>query len=389
MKPNKIYLSPPDVGSAEIEYVLEAFQSNWVAPAGPNLDAFEQDFAQIVGSKHAVAVSSGTAALHLALRLAGVGPGDEVLCSSLTFVASASPITYLGAKPVFIDSEERSWNMDPALACAAIEQKAKAGKPPKALILVHLYGQAADITPIKACCDKYGVKLIEDAAEALGATYGDASPGSFGLFGIHSFNGNKVASEIIIEHVPDMGGDLLYICIPIISSTNTSDATLILSDIIQTVSTNAPNEGETCNLNISNLNLNNIVPKQPFFAYTGTSGLKGQIIVYGINYAIPLNESTLSILQKIIQIYPLALTGGQLFFNKVGPNNIQLNDGIYISCQPTGSSEEETQVSYNNSSKINNDFAPIFNKTMKIIIICILCVIIFTLLSFGYNYFTK
>jgi hypothetical protein len=206
---------------------------------------------------------------------------------------------------------------------------------------------------------------------------------------LHSFNGNKVASEIIIEHVPDMGGDLLYICIPIISSTNTSDATLILSDIIQTVSTNAPNEGETCNLNISNLNLNNIVPKQPFFAYTGTSGLKGQIIVYGINYAIPLNESTLSILQKIIQIYPLALTGGQLFFNKVGPNNIQLNDGIYISCQPTGSSEEETQVSYNNSSKINNDFAPIFNKTMKIIVICILCVIIFTLLSFGYNYFTK
>ena len=127
MPPNRLYLSPPDVGSAEIELVLEAFQSNWIAPAGPNLDAFEQDFAQLVGSNHAVAVSSGTAALHLALRLAGVGPGDEVLCSSLTFVASAAPITYLGAKPVFIDSEERSWNMDPALACAVIEQKAKAG----------------------------------------------------------------------------------------------------------------------------------------------------------------------------------------------------------------------------------------------------------------------
>jgi pyridoxal phosphate-dependent aminotransferase EpsN len=180
------------VGSAEIELVLEAFQSNWIAPAGPNLDAFEEDFAMLVGSKHAVAVSSGTAALHLALRLAGVGPGDEVLCSSLTFVASAAPITYLGAKPVFIDSEERSWNMDPALACAVIEQKAKAGKAPKALVLVHLYGQSADITPIKACCDKHGVKLIEDAAEALGATYGEASPGSFGLFGIHSFNGNKI-----------------------------------------------------------------------------------------------------------------------------------------------------------------------------------------------------
>ena len=192
MKPNRIYLSPPDVGGAEIELVLEAFQSNWIAPAGPNLDAFEQDFAALVGSNHAVAVSSGTAALHLALRLAGVGPGDEVLCSSLTFVASAAPITYLGAKPVFLDSEERSWNMDPALACAVIEQNTKAGKTPKALVLVHLYGQSADIAPIKACCDKHGVKLIEDAAEALGATYGEASPGSFGLAGIHSFNGNKI-----------------------------------------------------------------------------------------------------------------------------------------------------------------------------------------------------
>ena len=138
MNKDRIYLSPPDIGSAEIEHVLEAFQSNWIAPAGPNLDAFEEDFAVVVGSKHAVAVSSGTAALHLALRLAGVGPGDEVLCSSLTFIASAAPITYLGAKPVFIDSEDKSWNMDPALACAVIEQKAKAGKTPKALVLVHL-----------------------------------------------------------------------------------------------------------------------------------------------------------------------------------------------------------------------------------------------------------
>ena len=194
MKPNRIYLSPPDIGSAEIEFVLEAFQSNWIAPAGPNLDAFEEDFARLVGSKHAVAVSSGTAALHLALRLAGVGPGDEVLCSSLTFIASAAPITYLGAKPVFIDSEEHSWNMDPALACAAIERKAKAGKAPKALVLVHLYGQSADIAPIKACCDLHGVKLVEDAAEALGATYGEAAPGSFGLAGIHSFNGNKIVT---------------------------------------------------------------------------------------------------------------------------------------------------------------------------------------------------
>ena len=194
MSLNRIYLSPPDIGGAEIEFVLEAFESNWVAPAGPNLDAFEEDFARLVGSPHAVAVSSGTAALHLALRLAGVGPGDEVLCSSLTFVASASPITYLGARPVFIDSEERSWNMDPALACAVIERKAKAGKAPKALVLVHLYGQSADIAPLKACCDRHGVKLIEDAAEALGATYGEASPGSFGLAGVHSFNGNKIVT---------------------------------------------------------------------------------------------------------------------------------------------------------------------------------------------------
>ena len=172
--------------------MLEAFESNWVAPVGPQLDAFEREFAELVGSRHAVAVSSGTAALHLALRLAGVGPGDEVLCSTLTFIASAAPITYLGAKPVFIDSETRSWNMDPALACEVIERKAKAGRAPKALVLVHLYGQSADIAPIKACCERHGVKLIEDAAEALGASYGETSPGSHGLFGIHSFNGNKI-----------------------------------------------------------------------------------------------------------------------------------------------------------------------------------------------------
>jgi pyridoxal phosphate-dependent aminotransferase EpsN len=189
---SRIYLSPPDVGTAEVEFVLEAFEANWVAPVGPHLDAFEQEFAGMVGAAHAVALSSGTAALHLALRLAGVGPGDEVLCSDLTFIASAAPITYLGARPVFIDAEEQSWNMDPAVACAVIEEKARAGRPPKALVLVHLYGQSADLAPIKACCDRHGVKLIEDAAEALGATYGELSPGSLGWAGIHSFNGNKI-----------------------------------------------------------------------------------------------------------------------------------------------------------------------------------------------------
>jgi len=188
----RLYLSPPDIGQSDIEHVLEAFQSNWVAPVGPNLDLFEKEFAALVGSGHAVALASGTAALHLALRLAGVGPGDEVLCSSLTFVASAAPVVQLGARPVFIDSEELSWNMDPAIACEVIERKAAAGRAPKALVLVHLYGQSADIDPIRRCCEKHGVKLIEDAAEALGATYGDRCPGSFGLAGVHSFNGNKI-----------------------------------------------------------------------------------------------------------------------------------------------------------------------------------------------------
>ena len=188
----RIYLSAPDIGEAERQNVLEAFATNWIAPVGPHIDAFESEFAKAVGANHAVALSSGTAALHLALRLAGVGAGDDVLCSSLTFIASASPITYLGAKPVFIDSEEVSWNMDPALACEVIEKKVKAGKTPKALVLVHLYGQSANIDPIKACCEKYGVKLIEDAAEALGTTYHQTSPGSHGLAGVHSFNGNKI-----------------------------------------------------------------------------------------------------------------------------------------------------------------------------------------------------
>ena len=189
---SRIYLSAPDIGPLELEYVKEAFATNWVAPVGPHIDAFEKEFAQKVGSKYAVALSSGTAALHIALRLAGVQAGDEVLCSSLTFIASASPITYLGAHPVFIDSEIQSWNMDSALAVEVIEKKVRNGKIPKALVLVHLYGQSADINPIKVCCDKYGIKLIEDAAEALGATYHHVAPGSLGWAGIHSFNGNKI-----------------------------------------------------------------------------------------------------------------------------------------------------------------------------------------------------
>jgi dTDP-4-amino-4,6-dideoxygalactose transaminase len=187
-----ILLSTPHMGDRELEFVKEAFDTNWIAPVGPHVDAFEQEFCQVVGSRHAAAVSSGTAALHLALELIGVNSGDEVFCSTLTFIASASPITYLGAKPVFIDSDRISWNMNPYLLRDALDRRARLGKLPKAVVLVHLYGQSADIEPIKEACDTYEIPLIEDAAESLGATYKQRSPGTFGKIGIYSFNGNKI-----------------------------------------------------------------------------------------------------------------------------------------------------------------------------------------------------
>jgi dTDP-4-amino-4,6-dideoxygalactose transaminase len=187
-----ILLSTPHMGDRELEFVTEAFKTNWIAPIGPHVNAFEQEFGDVIGSSHAAAVTSGTAALHLALKLVGVGVGDEVFCSTLTFAASANPIAYLGAKPVFIDSDRISWNMNPHLLKAALAQRAKVGKLPKAVVLVHLYGQSADIDPIIAACDQYGVPVIEDAAEALGATYKGRSPGTFGKIGIFSFNGNKI-----------------------------------------------------------------------------------------------------------------------------------------------------------------------------------------------------
>ena len=192
MKPKPILLSTPHMSDRELEFVKEAFETNWIAPVGPHVDAFEQEFCQIVGSGHAAAVSSGTAALHLALRLVGVKPGDEVICSTLTFVATASPITYLGAKPVFIDSDRISWNMNPDLLRETLDQRARKGKLPSAVIIVHLYGQSADIDPIKDACNQYNIPLIEDAAESLGATYKGRSPGTFGPIGIFSFNGNKI-----------------------------------------------------------------------------------------------------------------------------------------------------------------------------------------------------
>ncbi|MBW4534483.1 MAG: DegT/DnrJ/EryC1/StrS family aminotransferase [Pleurocapsa minor HA4230-MV1] len=187
-----ILLSTPHIGEQELKFVQEAFDTNWIAPVGPHIDAFEQEFSQVVGAKYSAALSSGTAALHLALKLAGVSAGDEVFCSTFTFIASVSPITYLGAKPVFIDSDRTSWNMDPDLLATTLAQKDRIGKLPKAVVLVHLYGQSADIEPILQECDRYGIPLIEDAAEALGATYKNTSPGTWGRAGIFSFNGNKI-----------------------------------------------------------------------------------------------------------------------------------------------------------------------------------------------------
>jgi dTDP-4-amino-4,6-dideoxygalactose transaminase len=192
MMHKQILLSPPHIGNQELNFVKEAFETNWIAPVGPHIDIFESEFCQLVDASHAVAVSSGTAALHLALNLAGIGVGDEVVCSTLTFVATANPILYLGAKPIFIDSDRTSWNMDPGLLAQTLDQRAKQGKLPKAVVLVHLYGQSADIDPILAACDRYDVPLIEDAAEALGATYKGKPPGTFGKMGIYSFNGNKI-----------------------------------------------------------------------------------------------------------------------------------------------------------------------------------------------------
>lgn len=225
------------MGGDELELVKEAFATNWIAPLGPHVDAFEREFATEVGSPHAAALSSGTAALHLALRLSGVQTGDEVFCSTFTFSASANPIVYEHAKPVFIDSERVSWNMDPALLEDALKDRAKKNRLPKAVVLVHLYGQSADIGAISSLCERYGVTLIEDAAEALGATYvaprsvvsgqlslvqrpsegnstkdqglrtkdsvqttdqgprttdSTVTPGTVGKFGIYSFNGNKI-----------------------------------------------------------------------------------------------------------------------------------------------------------------------------------------------------
>lgn len=188
----QILLSTPHLSEHEVGFVEEAFRSNWIAPLGPNVDAFERELAGCVGVAHAAAVSSGTAALHLGLRLLGVGAGDTVFCSTLTFVASVNPVLYEGARPVFIDSDPDTWNMSPVALERALADAARAGRLPKAVIVVNLYGQSADMDPLLALCERYEVAVVEDAAESLGATYRGKPSGSFGKLSAFSFNGNKI-----------------------------------------------------------------------------------------------------------------------------------------------------------------------------------------------------
>jgi len=189
---SRIYLSPPHVGALERRLLLDAFDSNWIAPLGPHVDAFEREFADKIGVPHAVALSSGTAALHLALRHLNLQPGDEVVCSTLTFCASANPIVYERATPVFIDSEESSWNLDPSLLHEELADCARRGKLPRAVIAVDVFGQSADMQSIVEIASRSDVPVIEDAAEALGSTYRGESVGKLGWASFFSFNGNKI-----------------------------------------------------------------------------------------------------------------------------------------------------------------------------------------------------
>ena len=188
MAVTKIYLSSPTMHGEEQEFIKEAFDTNWVAPLGPNVNAFEKELASFVGTAHASALSAGTAAIHLALRILGVGEGDRVFVPTLTFSATANPVVYEKAVPVFIDSEEDTWNMDPK----ALEQAFEKYPHPKAVIVVHLYGTAAKLDEIMEICKAHKVPLIEDAAESLGSTYKGKQTGTFGKIGIYSFNGNKI-----------------------------------------------------------------------------------------------------------------------------------------------------------------------------------------------------
>ncbi|WP_222535572.1 DegT/DnrJ/EryC1/StrS family aminotransferase [Pedobacter polysacchareus] len=189
---SKIWLSSPHMGGAEKKYVDEAFETNWIAPLGPNVCGFESDLAKYTEVKHASALSSGTAAIHLALIMLGVEPGDEVICQTMTFSATANPIAYLGAIPIFVDSEKETWNMCPNALLEAIKDRISKGKKPKAIIPVHLYGMPAQMAEIMNISKEYDIPVVEDAAEALGSKLNGQPMGSFGMMGVLSFNGNKI-----------------------------------------------------------------------------------------------------------------------------------------------------------------------------------------------------
>ena len=203
----RIYLSPPDVGELEKEYVIDALDSGWVAPLGPHVELFEQEVAELVRTPHAVALSSGTAGLHLCLLASGIGAGHEVIVPTMTFAATAFAVSYVGAKPIFIDSESQSWNVDAELLEDFLKQRAASDNLPAALIAVDVFGQSANYQAIIPICQRYGVLLIEDAAEALGATCGDQFAGSFGKAGVFSFNGNKIMTTsgggMVVSHDSD------------------------------------------------------------------------------------------------------------------------------------------------------------------------------------------
>lgn len=188
----RIFLSSPHMSGREQKYINEAFETNWIAPLGTNVNAFEEEMVAYTGTGGAAVLSSGTAAIHLALTLLDVTRDDVVFCSSLTFIASANPIVYLGATPVFIDSEEDTWNMSPVALARALEEAKVAGRLPKAVVIVNLYGQSAKMDELLAICNEYNVPVVEDAAESLGSSYKGKKSGTFGHFGIFSFNGNKI-----------------------------------------------------------------------------------------------------------------------------------------------------------------------------------------------------
>jgi dTDP-4-amino-4,6-dideoxygalactose transaminase len=205
---SRIYLSPPDVGRVERDLLMEAFDSNWIAPLGPHVDAFEREFAEAVGIPYAVALSSGTAALHLALLILGIGRGDDVVTSTMTFAATANAIAYVGANPVFVDVSPGTWTLDPDLLEEELRRRADRGRQAAAVLTVDLYGQSADYARIGGICERYGVRLVEDAAEALGATYGNRKAGVFGECAAFSFNGNKIITTsgggMLVSHRRDI-----------------------------------------------------------------------------------------------------------------------------------------------------------------------------------------